>query len=85
MSEETFKKEIQLLLVSLEDALPYIAKPTEIRNIVNEILEKTALIGCIIRYLERKMIEVENLEIKTDIKILVNALKKRAKGEKHGA
>ncbi|MCS7365806.1 MAG: hypothetical protein NDF54_10250 [archaeon GB-1867-035] len=79
MDKEKIKQEKKLLLLSLEDALPYIAKPAEIKNIVTELLEKIDLINNVIEYFEKILAEERDTEIKTDIRILINALKRRIK------
>lgn len=71
-------------MLSLEDALPYITNTVEIRGIVEILLKEADSMNSIIKHLEKKMMNEKDLEIKTDIKILINSLKKRIEGEAYG-
>ena len=55
----------QILMLSLEDALPYITNTVEIRGIVEILLKEADSMNSIIKHLEKKMMNEKDLEIKT--------------------
>ncbi|MEM2878668.1 MAG: hypothetical protein QXG10_03885 [Candidatus Hadarchaeales archaeon] len=72
MNEELARK----VREAFEDALPYLARPAEVKEIVINMAERAESVGELINTLDEKASEVEDRLLKTDLKIVINTIEK---------
>ena len=57
---------------ALEDVFPYLARPGEVREIVESLVRETESMEEFVRSLKRKIEESREQTIRTDLRILMN-------------
>lgn len=62
------------VMEALEDALPYLARPGELREIVEELTRRADTAGKLAELLEKMAGEVKDQQMATDLRIVVDKI-----------
>ncbi|RLE55516.1 MAG: hypothetical protein DRJ26_00730 [Candidatus Methanomethylicota archaeon] len=77
----------ELVKRAFESAAPYLSKPSYIKTLIEDIILKNASIEDLIHTIEKLSLEEKEIQIRTDFRIFLNALKRELgkKGEHYGS